>query len=417
MGALALLAAPLAAQGLEIALPDGTPLTVEVDAAAGDSLVLWLPSGFGRQPAEARLARELAAAGVEVWRAELIEARFLPPLESSLDRVPEEDVVALIDAARATGKRVYLLAAARGAILALRGAHAWLERHPQGGGLGGAVLLHPNLYLGPPEPGREAVYHPAVARTRLPVFIIQPPLSPWRWRLAETLAELERGGARVFVQTIPGNVRDRFYFRPDATAEEEVRAAQLPADIRRAVAQLKTAALARLPASPTTARQATAAGSAVGRRGLNPYTGDPVPPPLKLADLAGHPHDLADYRGQAVLVNFWASWCPPCVHEMPSMQRLKERMAGKPFTILAVNMAEDANTIRDFLENKVKVDFAILLDADGAALKRWKVFVFPTSFVIGPDGRIRYGLYGEMQWDTDEAVAVIEGLLASDAEG
>lgn len=95
------------------------------------------------------------------------------------------------------------------------------------------------------------------------------------------------------------------------------------------------------------------------------------------------------------------------------MQRLKEKMAGKPFVILAVNMAEPEQEVRDFLATKVKVDFPILMDRDGAALKAWKVFVFPTSFVVGPDGMIRYGLYGEFEWDTGEVANIINQLIFS----
>ena len=93
------------------------------------------------------------------------------------------------------------------------------------------------------------------------------------------------------------------------------------------------------------------------------------------------------------------------------MQRLKEKLAGRPFTILAVNMGETAEEVREFLATKVKVDFTILMDRDGAALKSWKVFVFPTSFVVAPDGHIRYALFGAYEWDAPEPVAIIESLL------
>lgn len=121
--------------------------------------------------------------------------------------------------------------------------------------------------------------------------------------------------------------------------------------------------------------------------------------------------DLADYRGQVVLINFWASWCPPCVREMPSLQRLKERFSGRPFVILAVNMAEDEATVRAFLKERVNVDFPILMDRNGAALKRWKVFAFPTSFVVGSDGQLRSGLVGEAEWDSDPIVRALQALI------
>lgn len=130
---------------------------------------------------------------------------------------------------------------------------------------------------------------------------------------------------------------------------------------------------------------------------LKPYTG-PGLPPFTLADLEGRPHRLSDYRGQVVLVNFWATWCPPYVEEMPSMQRLKERLADEPFAILAVNMAETEGDIQTFLQ-KVKVDFPLLMDREGDVVKAWRIFAFPTSFVLDPDGRIRYALYGALEWD------------------
>jgi len=73
---------------------------------------------------------------------------------------------------------------------------------------------------------------------------------------------------------------------------------------------------------------------------LQMYEGYLQSPALSLQNLGGKSHDLNDYRGQVVLVNFWASWCPPCIKEMPGMQQLQERLADQPFVILPVNVGE-----------------------------------------------------------------------------
>src|SRR5436853_5476864 len=81
---------------------------------------------------------------------------------------------------------------------------------------------------------------------------------------------------------------------------------------------------------------------------LKPWTGGKTPP-LVLKDLNGATIDLASYRGKVVLLNFWATWCEPCREEMPSMQELKRKLAGRPFEVLAVNFAESENKVSDFL--------------------------------------------------------------------
>jgi thiol-disulfide isomerase/thioredoxin len=135
-----------------------------------------------------------------------------------------------------------------------------------------------------------------------------------------------------------------------------------------------------------------------------------LPPPLVLKDAEGKPHSLDAYKDKVVLVNFWATWCPPCREEMPSMQRLKEKMAGRPFAMLGVNSGEPPADLEEFLK-VVKVDFSILLDSDSAATKHWKVFGLPTSFLIDRQGRVRYSLTGTTEWDKGEAVALIEEML------
>ncbi|MFO7543552.1 MAG: TlpA disulfide reductase family protein [Thiobacillus sp.] len=133
-------------------------------------------------------------------------------------------------------------------------------------------------------------------------------------------------------------------------------------------------------------------------------------PSLEAEDIGGVVRTLADYRGKVVLLNFWASWCPPCLREMPSMERLRLRMAGRPLEIVALDSAETLEEVKTYLD-RVKLGFPILLDPFGANTKRWKVFALPTSFLLDAEGHVRYVLTGPTEWDEGEALQVIETLL------
>ena len=142
---------------------------------------------------------------------------------------------------------------------------------------------------------------------------------------------------------------------------------------------------------------------------LKLWNGGPTPA-LVLQDLEGRTHRLADYRGRVVVINFWATWCAPCRDEMPSIQSLKNRMAGRPFTVLAVNLDEPESRIRKFL-SEVKLDFSVLLDPEKKSARAWGARILPSSFVVGPDGRIRYTLVGEINWDNEHVVSRLSELL------
>lgn len=144
---------------------------------------------------------------------------------------------------------------------------------------------------------------------------------------------------------------------------------------------------------------------------LKPYAGAPLPD-FTLGDMQGATHTLSDYRGKVVMLNFWATYCGPCIKEMPSMQRLSEKMAGKPFTILAVDMAEEAADIEAFLgKHRIKVGFPLLLDPDGEVVEQWMISAVPTTFILDRSGTIRYALYGGLEWDNDEVIATLDSLL------
>jgi len=133
-------------------------------------------------------------------------------------------------------------------------------------------------------------------------------------------------------------------------------------------------------------------------------------PPFELEDLQGRTHRLADYKGKVVLVNFWATWCEPCRAEMPSMDRLRSSLKGRPFEVLAINLAEPLSRIEKFTA-AVPVNFPLLRDRDGSVGKSWRARLLPASFLIGRDGRIRYVAYGELDWMSAAARARVNELL------
>jgi peroxiredoxin len=164
---------------------------------------------------------------------------------------------------------------------------------------------------------------------------------------------------------------------------------------------------ARLLAGLAFAVLAFAAGAAE----LRPWSSGATPP-LELEDLQGKTHRLADYRGKVVLVNFWATWCEPCRAEMPSMERLRSSLGGKAFEVLGVNLAEPLSRIEKFTA-ALPVGFPVLRDRDGAVAKAWRAKVLPASFLVDGDGRIRYYVYGELDWSSDAVRAKVEELLRS----
>lgn len=118
-------------------------------------------------------------------------------------------------------------------------------------------------------------------------------------------------------------------------------------------------------------------------------------PALALPTLDGKNISLSDLRGTVVLVNFWATWCPPCRAEMPEIQTAYEKYRAQNFTVLAVDVAEDEATINPFVQ-EFKLTFPILLDRDTAVTKRYQVNGLPTTFFIGRDGTIRAMNLGAM---------------------
>jgi thiol-disulfide isomerase/thioredoxin len=141
---------------------------------------------------------------------------------------------------------------------------------------------------------------------------------------------------------------------------------------------------------------------------------DSVPAPdFTLTDMDGESHRLADYRGNWVLINFWATWCPPCRKEMPSLEQLYQAYRDRSFRVLAVNQWEDVDHVFSYMgELNVFPTFPILFDPESRVSAEYGVRGLPTSFLVDPQGRIAYRAVGGREFDHPEVIRLIEGLLA-----
>ena len=136
---------------------------------------------------------------------------------------------------------------------------------------------------------------------------------------------------------------------------------------------------------------------------------------FSLDDLKDNRHALQDYRGKVVLVNFWASWCPPCIHEMPELTRLKQQLADKPFEILAINVAEKKYRVRKFTR-LINFYLPVLLDIRSETFNHWGVKTLPTSFLLDKNGNIRYRVRGNPGWESETTRNAINKLLSEPVE-
>ncbi|MEA3290987.1 MAG: TlpA disulfide reductase family protein [Pseudomonadota bacterium] len=135
-------------------------------------------------------------------------------------------------------------------------------------------------------------------------------------------------------------------------------------------------------------------------------------PPLVLPDETGKKVDLASFRGRVVLVNFWATWCPPCVEEFPSMQRLKTALGREGLEILAVNAGEESDQVFSFTGVlETEIDFPVLYDTDMEIADAWGIRALPITIVVDRHGRGVYRVTGGRQWDSENIRQALRKLL------
>jgi thiol-disulfide isomerase/thioredoxin len=391
----------------EFAIPafDEEEISVTRFAAEGDYLMIWLAPEYGFRKAHRELATQMPAQQIEVWQSDISESLFLPLGTASIKQLDGSYVADLIEYAHAeTGKKIVVAGDSYASMSALRGARQWQKRAHDGNYLLGAILFSPYSYAYLPELGQAPEYLPIVEATNIPLLIYQAQNSAIVSQFPVLLEKLRKHGSPIYTRGVTG-VMSLFYEEESTDAMREG-AQPIPGTIRQ---MLPLLARHEVPRKPVRLRAGPDSKSGIDIY-LKEFKGQSKPPTIDLLDITGNRLQRTNFAGKVSLVNFWATWCPPCIEEIPSLNRLKRQMQGRPFELISINYAEDKATVLDFMQ-RVEVDFPVLLDSNGAQAETWKVISYPSTFVIDMRGHIRYGVNAAIEWDSPELVQQLEALM------
>ena len=133
-------------------------------------------------------------------------------------------------------------------------------------------------------------------------------------------------------------------------------------------------------------------------------------PDFELLDENNIKYKLSDFRGKVVVINFWATWCPPCRYEMPALERLWNKVKDKNIVILAINVGENADAMFEFT-GEFNLTMPIPMDINGEVVKKYPVTGLPTTYIINPQGYVTHRAMGGREWDSAEIVKQLQQLL------
>jgi len=147
------------------------------------------------------------------------------------------------------------------------------------------------------------------------------------------------------------------------------------------------------------------------------HRGPRLAPDFAVPDLAGHAVRLSALRGKVVVLNLWATWCPPCREEMPSMERLYGRLRDRDFQLLAVSQDEDGSSAVEPFVKQLGITFPVLIDPERQVGERYGVWGYPETFIIDRNGYVVERVIGPRDWATPTQIAMLEALIAADGDG
>jgi thiol-disulfide isomerase/thioredoxin len=390
-----------------LTLPSDQEITIEeYGESSSKNHILWMHAERGISGELQKMVLAISKQkDIQILLPDWLDSYFIEPTRSSLEKIPQQDYEDLIahyaKLYSKTDDKLYIVATSRAASLVLNSVHHLQTQNINA--FAGIIFISPYLQKQSPEIGKSIEYQAITSHSNLPVYIFQSERSPRYIPLPLLANELEKGGSPVFVHRLL-NTSGGFHMRDKSDlTEEDMKAREIfPKQIATALAMLKLSEPA--PLKPLAKYEKN-----IRKRSAQRLQQVDFPTPaLALKDIAGKSHKLNDYKGKTVLVSFWASWCRPCLEEMPSLVKLKEKYKDN-LEILAVDVGEEKATIEKFT-GTMNINFPLLQDLDSSTTKDWKVYVYPSNYIVDKTGKLIYASKGALDWQDAEIEAILEAL-------
>lgn len=354
--------------------------------------ILWI-SSTETQSADFNLAKQLAATDLEIWLTPLQGISKTSQTTKELSSAQLAELIQESLPSKAENK-LYIFSTGEQAKAAVESLKTWQDARGSSKQLAGLILAYPELTLDKTKQA-DPQFIEAAYQLKLPIYIFQPAKKLNLTALESLVAAFEKTGSVVYAEVV-NDVAAGYLQREASSEEETLQASVFPAQLAQALDKLEEAA-----SQPSVAKIEEMDAA------LQEHPTKEIAPELRLLDLNGKTQDLKNYRGKVVLLNFWATWCPPCVKEIPSLNNLRKQFSPDDFVVLSVDVGEELKDIQAFLEH-LPADYPVLVDTTSSSSEAWQLKAFPSTYVIDRKGRLRYMYFGGLEWDEPEIIKFLE---------
>lgn len=383
-------------------------LTIQEAKNNQDRLYIWIGEPAWPNSGDALAISQLSEHG-HIWYLDTPEALFIERSRINMRSQDGTFVKDLVSHAAQSFAEIIVVTADVASVPVLRGLRSWQQTasKTERQQLKNVILLYPSLFVNAPMAGEIPEFFPISYQSALPITILQPSNGSQANTIVLSEKALKMGGS--LVQTIDVPIATDGYFkyqdiRPMAadaaqriheTTEQQIKTVNR---IKYQVAQLEPIELDAPESQIVSGMIKLPEPKAMQSIALSALNGEMIKVP-------------EDYQGKALLVNFWATWCPHCVEEIPSMNRALEQLDKDRFAMISISYKDTQEIMQEFVK-EVQVDFPILMDYDGKVSESWNVFAFPSSFLIDANGVIHYSINAGSIWDSPEMLNYLKEVMA-----